>query len=579
MKFAIQFKHFTLGFWGLALLLVAQQYALANSPNPSGYGQMTPWVEPIPGGAKLTAKFHHYTTGNPVSLSLLAIVTDPVGGNKLIELKRIDDSYTHSATDYNTERSIELIYADVNAELKKNAPNLNLQIGPGTEVFLYARWMFVGGDMYTNNQTINNRWNHQWGGISRNGKVVLPVPLHGTSVGGANSNASVSSVFTPGGITTALDVANSISASLASRYPGLTPSKTIGSRFENELKLHVDLNDISRIENYLRNLAQNPTQVEILFGKGWQLTEDRTYVGQPMVDVYLDNQKNDGFKIGMALRFRSGKGITSLNYKPNDGQYMGGAVTARIEYQVEGVTQVQHFQVFMDSFDPMNPLQLIRDKIPGAVPSDFTIQKLNLTDERLKFHLKAPTGDEVEFSLDHVKSSEIDGKGQMIGPTAEFGQLEVEVNHLGAKGSVNIVNQGNSQAYISESTTLHGTQLIQYLSQLNSKATLAGELPPQFHGELDFASNSPIRTANAQNFKLAYDVFDKVRDALFPNNTWISSGQKAALSAAALGMVEAEDYAPSVKQMLREHLKDNSATPQQMKACLGLLVKVSNPGV
>lgn len=546
-----------------------------NTPAP-GSAVMTPSVEAINGGARVTANFHHNQLGSPVSLSIQGIVVDDQGVQHLVELKQIDNAFKHSATDYHTTRSYDLNYDQINQELKAKAPNANLKIGAGTELFLFARWMNVPNkpDMYDSTSwATGTQWNHYYGGPDRQGKFTLPAAADAKPGTDTGPGSYTGSGFTKGGVTTALDVANSVTPQLAAKYPGLKSGGSIGSRFENELKLEVPLAKIPTMAKALQDLAADPAKVEAQFGKGWTMTENRKYVGQPMIDVYLDNEKYDGASIGMALRFRTGAGVTSLNYKPDDGQYMGKAVTARIEYQIEGVTHTADIKVFMDSDDPTNPLQLIREKLKGVIPSDFTIQAVNITDERLKFQLKSPTGDEVEFSLDHVKARAIDKDGKMHGPQVEFGQLEVEVDHLGVRGSTNV---GSVTGTLDSWKTIHGADKDTFLKNLNAGANMDQRVPPRFHGEKDFEPNSPIRTANASNFQLAYGVFDKVRDVFTQNGIEINlSGQKYAMAAGMLGLVGPDRYAPTVKQAIKEKLKENNPTLSQMEQCLQAMGKIT----
>lgn len=571
----------------LSLVLVALMLSvlgLADNTPASGSASFVPAVTPIAGGAKITAKFHHNKLSSPVSLGLQAVVVDEKGEQHLIELKQIDEAFVHSATDYHTERSIDINYEQINKELKARAPHANLKIGEGTELFLFARWINSknGASMYDATTWVggsnagSGAWNHYYGGPDRSGKFTLPAAADATPGSAPTVTAVNGSGFTKGGMTTSLDVGNTITPKLAAKYKGLTAGGTIGSRFENELKLEVPLNHIPTIQKHLTDLANDPKAVEAAFGAGWTMKENRKYVGQPMIDVYLDNEKYDGASIGMALRARTGSGITSLNFKPDDGQYMGKAVTARIEYQISGVTHTADIKVFMDSDDPMNPLQIIREKLKNVLPSDFIIQAVNITDERLKFQLKAPSGDEVEFSLDHVKARKIDKDGKMTGPMVEFGQMEVEVDHLGVRGSTNIGNAltGSLDSW----KTVHGANLDKFLANLGAGSNMDGTTPPRFHGEKDFDANSPIRSSNATNFNLAYDVFEKVRTNVFQKNgvDVILSGQKYAMAAGMLGLVEPSRYAPTVKQSIREKLNNPNPTDSEMKACLLTMGKITH---
>lgn len=547
-----------------------------NSPASNEQAKVYPSVEATPEGAKVTAKFHMYQLGSPVSWSILAPVMDGGTGNKtFIELVQVDDKFIHSSTDYHTERTYNLDYAKINAELKRKAPNANLEIGPGTSLYVYARWMNQPTlDMYTDKPlpgttrptAYTNGWNHQWGGLSRQGLIVLP----GTNPKPQPVNPT--SGFTKGGVTTSLDVANAVDQATAAKYSGIHANyATAGSRFENELKLHVDINDIPRVAKYFNDLEANPALVEQTFGTGWTLVANRKFVGQPMIDDYMDNDKSQAAEKGMALRYRTGSGITSLNFKPNDGQYAGGGVYERIEYDFRNFPQLSQPAMinFANSADPMNPLQIIPDQIPGSKTSEFFVKRVKLTDERLKFILAAPTGEKVEISLDDVKARQLDKYEMEFGPTARYGQLEVEVDHVGAKGS-----SSNNQ-YLSEATTVHGPELDSFLAKLGPHAVIAQDMPPVFHGEEDFKANSPIKTENANSFKLAFDVFRKIREGVFGDN-WHSSGQKYAVAAAGLGLLPPDRFAPSVNRMLEEKEGRSNLTSAEKISCLSSLVKISN---
>lgn len=539
----------------------------ANVPNPYGAAQMFPSVETIPGGARIKAQFHMAQLSSKVSWMVLAPVSEPNGNRRLIELALVDDAFVHDNTNYHATRTYDLDYAKVNAWLKTKAPKSDLEIGPGTPLYVYARWMNdpVATDPYTNQTSVRN---HEWGGIARNGLVVLP--------GGVSSQSNLTG-FTRGGTTTSLDVSNHISSALASKYPnsGLWGGGTrIGSRFENELKLHIDVNDIPKVSAFFERLEKDPSLVEQTFGQGWKLVANRKYVGQPMIDEYMDNTQFQAAEKGMALRYRNGSGVTSLNFKPNDGNYAGKGVYERIEYDFRNFPDLSSspgLSSFIDSNDAFNPLQLIPQQISGAKASDFFKRVAKLTDERLKYELTAPSGDQVEISVDHVKARILDAQGKEQGHLAEFGQLEVEVNHLGAQGSSR--GTGGS-SYLTVDRTAHGSQLDPYLAQLPKGSVISTDIPAVFHGEDDFKPDSPIKTVNAGNFKLAFDVFDKIRDGAF-GQAWLPSGQKYAVVAAALDQVPPERYAPSVDRMIREKLKKDNPTPGEKKQCLQLLVKLT----
>lgn len=561
-----------------SVCVLAEPKTTSNVPNPVGVAQVYPSTKAIPGGAEIKATFHMKDLGSKVSWSVLAPVMEADGTQRFIEIANVDDLYQHSATDYHAERTYNLDYNKVNEMLAQKAPNAKLEIGPGTPLFVYARWMNLEHlDMYTD-QPIPGRtvvsapgkWNHQWGGIPRNGMVILP---------GAVPNTTVGTNFTKGGVTTALDVSNKATQFTVNQFPnaGINGQSTFGSRFENELKLHIDVNDIPKVSQFFQTLENNPALVEQTFGKGWLLKANRKYVGQPMIDEYMDDAHFNGAEKGMALRFRTGSGITSLNYKPNDGVYAGNGVYERIEYDLRGVGNPNNISLsnsFFDSTDALNPLQLIPAQIPGTVPSDFLKKQVKITDERLKYELTAPSGDQVEISVDHVKARRMGANGQETGNQAEYGQLEVEVNHLGATGSTNTSNTSTNHSYLSESRTAHGPELDAYLKNLKSGAVIQGSTPPVFHGELDFQPNSPIKTVNATNFKLAFDVFDKIRTGAFGNN-WLPSGQKYAVAAAALGLLPPERFAPSVRKMVQEKLQQPEPTASDMLSCISSLVKIN----
>ena len=65
---------------------------------------------------------------------------------------------------------------------------------------------------------------------------------------------------------------------VAAKYKGLKVGGTIGSRFENELKLEVPLNHIPTIQKHLTDLANNPAAVEAAFGAGWTMTENFVFL-------------------------------------------------------------------------------------------------------------------------------------------------------------------------------------------------------------------------------------------------------------------------------------------------------------
>lgn len=546
-----------------ALFLWNGQSLLGEPPKgtPSGRGFMGPSVTSIPGGAEVTAAFHLAALPSTVTLNLVAEVTDDKGDQHLIVLKKLDDNFVYT-NDYQPVRKFQLDYDQINQELKALAPNANLKVAPGMKMWVHAKW--ANG--------------HRWGGTDRGGEIILPAAAN--SSGNSGTGIPQTSGFTQGGDTTSLDVANQIGNNLAVQYPGLPANGTVGSRFEKELKLHVDLADFPRVEKLLVDLAADPAQVQKLFGAGSQMKEDTTYVNQPMIDNYLDNKQFDGAKKGMALRLRTGKGVTSINYKPTDGFYEGNGVYARIEYQGEGIGNAQSIKSFMDSSHRMNPFQVIRDKIPGTAPSDFLNPAVRITDKRRKFKLALPGGEEVEFSLDRFLARSLDPNGNETGPVAEVAQLEVEVDHLAVGGSKNISNtppKGSKRWYSSEQA-YEGTALASFMNPLGAQSHLSADVPPIFHGEKDLQLNSAMRTANAATFQSTQAIFDKVVSHLFGSN-WNSSGQKYAVAAAALGLVPMKDAAPSVKRMLQERTKDPNMSESAMSSCLLAMVKVSQVGL
>lgn len=559
----------------LAIVLISPLLLFgSNTPNPAGVGQMVPKVKGIKDGFEITAQVHQANLGSKITMTLVAEVTDQNGDQHLVEIKRLEDGFVHSQSQYKTKRVFQLTYDELNKELAKLAPKSNLVVAPGQKMWVYARWMNdpKNKDPYVDGVNVRN---HEWGGIARGGEITLPSPSNGQQRRAASpgSQSNSQSGFTRGGMTTDLDVANQVDPQTAQDFPGLSTSLSLGSRFEQELKLHVDLSDFSRVEKLLTTLVNDPAKVEKMFGRGWTMTEDRTYVGKPMVDVYLDNKSRDGAKNGTALRFRTGNGTTSLNYKPNDGKYEGDGVYTRIEYQAEGLKSAKSIDPFMDSDHPLNFLQLLREIAPNGSPSDFTGKAAKIVDKRRKFKIHGPGGDEVEISLDRFKANRMAG-GKVTGPTVEIGQLEVELNHLGVGGSNNYSSGSGSRKYYSMEDTYHGREKNTFLKQLGAGSNLSGFIAPTFHGADDLKTGSPIRKAHAGDFKTAASVFGKLRKHLFGNN-WLPSGQKYALAAAALGMVPIKEAAPSVQRMIQEQLGKKRIPEAEMTKCLLSLVKLS----
>lgn len=537
-----------INFWGnYPTKSFAQQDVTKPVPDRSYF---TTSVEPTKDGAKLTVEIYHGRLNSPVTIGLQVAVNDGAGVVKTATFMVLDDKLADNPKLYYSKREYNLSYDQLNQELQKILPSgaSHLKIGPGSPLFAVAHF---------------TDYDHMWGSTERGGIFFMPEKASGTLA----PQASLGPIRRP----TELDLAIPISQTMGFNYnkmnepgtPGLKVGGQIRSRMESEGKFQVPVEQLPNIRKQLFDMANDPALAEKILGADWSLKAELRYMrkdanGQmivdkdgfptpdPMVDTYYDNANYDAAKKDMAVRYRwtEGNATGSWNFKPGLNFASPDGIVDRIEFAVDTTDdKPDTLKKFANSMDPLNPFKLIRDVVPGSQPSDFLQPAVKISDNRYKFKLQHKNGLVIEMSLDYVEASSLRDAGKKT----HFGQLEMDVEHLATK-SMNVVNGIISTYSYKDEVTVKPLQQRFRGASLSQDAFLDGR--PVIHTEADVQPGSPVKTAHANDMKLAAGAVVALRDTLLGKN-WIPGAQKNAYASVALGLVSEQNASKSVKETLR----------------------------
>lgn len=541
-----------------------------TTPRPSATpGQVTRGyivvnAEPAVGGAKLIVETFQDRLDSRVNLTLQTLVNSgPMGHMQtyLVQLKKLGEA--HDAKTYYQRNEFFVDYKELQELFEKEAPSATgLKIQPGLSMFVKAD--FPSG--------------HNWGGYDRGGIFFLPTPFdsNGRLMTELNRPSDQQKLEVSTNRPTELDLAYPIVPEMRNIYndrvtgEGLKLNGQIRSRVEGEGKFQMTAEGLAHAKALLYKLSQNPTDVSQLFGAEWTFKLEDRYmlrdanknlilgadgmpVPDPMVDTYYDNKDYQAASNDMAIRYRKteGNGAGMWNFKPGIGRTDVNGVMYRLEYGVDTTDEKPtSLATFADSFHPLNPFQVIRNIIPGSVPSEFLFPAVKIEDHRYKFKLSHASGLVIEISVDEVKAHDLRGKK----PTAAYGQIEMDIDHLAVasnravaarSGSVNYDYHG--QRFYNLNNTPEAVVARQtLLKSFDEKAFFDGR--PMMHNSSDLSPESPLLTLKKNDFDLATLAIVKLRDfAIGPK--WNPGAQKYAYGAALLRVVKAADMSPSVKKV------------------------------
>lgn len=518
-----------------------------TKPVQAGRSYFVTSVEEIPGGAKLIVELYHGELNAPVALQLQIALNDGKGKVVPISFKELSAAVADNPTNYYSRREFTLSYANLNAALEPLLPATakGLKIEPGTPLFVFAEWP---------------KFKHQWGGIDRGGIFFMPED----SAKAAQEAQSLPPERRPD----ALDLAYPITSTMAMKYsnlqdpklPGLKPGGQIRSRLESEGKYQVQIanDDVARIKKQLFEIAKDPAKASSIMGPDWIIEAEMRYMKKdaqnnfildgeglptpdPMVDTYYDNENYDAAKNDIALRYRwtEGNATGAWNFKPGAGQVSKDGIIDRLEYGVDTTDdKPETVRPFADSLDPLNPFRIIRDIIPGAVPSEFLKPSIKITDTRFKFKLKHKNGLVVELSLDNVSAESLRIPN---GSSSKFAQLEMDIDHL-STASQNIATAPNSTP-----SAAMTPEISKFLASLGSNAFVDGRSGLHTFSDLD--ASSPLKQKHKEDFELASTAIKALREQLIGSN-WVFGAQKNAFASYDLGLVSKEKASVSVKRAL-----------------------------
>lgn len=501
-------------------------------------------ADPIPGGARLTVEIYHGKLDSPVSLSLQVAINDGAGNVRAIPIKVLDSNVSDNPKLYYSKRTFDLSYNELNKALSDILPAAaqGMKIGPGTPLFVYGNFPAYG---------------HSWGSIDRGGIFYMP------EVPGTKEVAEATSVLRK---PTELDLAFPIHRTMVLKYndlkagTGIKEGGQIRSRVESEGKFQIPLTELDRIKQELFAIANDPVKAEKLLGADWTIKAEMRYMKKdsagnlildskglptpdPMVDTYYDNEKFDAAKNDIALRYRwtEGNATGSWNFKPGIGKPHSTGIVDRIEFGVDTTDdKPETIRKFSDSMDPLNPFKILREVVPGSVPSEFLQPAVKITDMRYKFKLQHKNGLVIEISADNVTAESLREK---IAPI-QYGQLEMDIDHL-STASTNVAQQVAGSTLTTSPTI--STYDKQWLDALKAEAGLDGR--PVMHTVEDLDAKSAVRAKHQADFDLAAKVIVSIRDNVI-GPKWIPGAQKYAYAAESLRLVSEREASASVKKAL-----------------------------
>ena len=567
-----------------------------NKP-ATGRSYFVTQVEETQDGAKLIAEFYHGDKNMPVEMHLVVAVNDGKGEVIPIPFKKLQDAVADNPTNYYSKREYNLNYADLNAELQKILPQnaKHLKIGPGTPLFALAYWPTYG---------------HTWGGIDRGGIFFMPEDKTGASTqqsAGKTRRVSELDLAYPIPETMAAKFNSSVQVKnsegvMETQDVGLKIGGQIRSRLEAEGKFQIPMGDSAEVKKALFALTEDPSLAQKVLGPDWKIEPELRYmlkdkatgemikgadglpIPDPMKDTYYDRADSLGAKNDMAIRYRrtEGNGTEAWNFKPGKYNLSPEGVIYRLEFGVDSTdSKPESIRKFVDSVDPLNPFKMIREAIPGAVPSTFLNPSVEIHDVRYKFKLTHSTGLVIEISHDEVTATSLRNKSK----TAKYVQLEMDVDHLAtaSKNTAQAAGSGLSfQAKIEKEVT---AEMRTFLEKTKGNAFIDGR--SVMHTLDDLAKSSPVYKKHQTDFTLAEGAIKSLRDHLLGRH-WIPAPQKASLAAVLLEQVSEKDASKSVKTMMNReqelrrngiltdsifnsNSKTNRGSSVNAKACTALL--------
>lgn len=509
-------------------------------------------------GADLRVEIFHAVKNDPVSVWLQAAVHNGKNQFVIIPLQHLSDFEATNPDSYKSVRNYKIDYRKINAELKKLAPQANLQIGPGTTLFVYTNWAKAPGA------------GHQWGGVARGGAITLPGTPSSPEV--ANLNAKLPR-------PTELDLAFPIKGDMANQFNsadgnvGLKRGGQIRSRLEGEGKFQIDIGEegFDEIRKRLFEIAQDRTLANKIFGNEWSIKVENRYMqrdssGQlildekgfpipdPMVDTYYDNADFDAAKNDEAIRYRwtEGNQTGAWNYKPGITDTTDDGLVYRIEYGVDTTDdKPETVAKFAESDHPLNPFKRLRNISESGKATDFFKPAAKLTDYRYKFLLEHRNGLKVEVSLDDVRAESL-RPGVGSGPK-RFVQVEMDIDHLATRSNRNSWATGTLKHI-----DLNNQSSQMFLSALDENAFFDGR--PVMHDIEDIGSGSALRLQRKADFDLATEAIVKIREDVL-GDKWMPAPQKYAFAAYALEFVDEKPQSASMQHLF----KKAGLTPRQCK--------------
>ena len=469
---------------------------------------------PTKKGCKVEVFSMHSKKDDSMTYILQARVRDKKE-EKIINIKMLLDNKKINPDGFETTKTFNLDYDEINTYLKQYSPNL--QLSPGTPLAVQAFW----GDGTT--------FNHQWGGFARDGLFYIPQrkanPL--TEVDEINGNKNLGAAkYLP------LDIGITFDDALSDKYKTLAKGGQFTSRMEAEVKAHVDLDKVPEYYEKLAELATNPRLAERVLGPGWNIElKDRYFLKDdagntlyddrglpqvdPMRDRYYDNKDYGLAKEEVALRFREKEGdkVGRVNIKPGPGVMVEDNIARRIEYGLEVVKGTKEdpreLTRYFNTTEHLNPFRFIQEAVPNASSWNSVNPMMDLEAHRYKIAMEHENGTKIEISLDDVHCTVLDKKGDpakyengkpIIG---HFAQLELDLEHLQTKASQTVGKSGNSFSALGQFKSVEEQE--KWLKKVSKKATMSG--PPRIHQPEDINNKSLLESA-------AYKLLEKVAPRL-----------------------------------------------------------------
>jgi len=485
-----------------------------NDDGSYSRGRIEVSTEPTKKGCKVEVFSMHKDLKDKMTYILQARVRDKKE-EKVINIKMLLDNNEVNPDGFESRKTFNLDYDEINTYLKQFSPNLKLS--PGTPLAVQAFW----GD--------GVRFTHQWGGFSRDGMFYIPQrkanPL--TEVAEINGNKNLGAAeYLP------LDIGISFDHALSDKYKTLAKDGQFTSRMEAEVKAHVDLDKVPEYYEKLAELATNPRLAKRVLGPGWKLElKDRYFLKDddgntlyddrglpkvdPMRDRYYDNKEYGLAKEQVALRFREKEGdkVGRVNIKPGPGVMVKDNIARRIEYGLEVAKGTKDdpklLTRFFNTTEHLNPFRFIQEVVPNSDAWNSVNPMMDLEAHRYKIAMEHENGTKIEISLDDVHCIALDKKGEpakydngkpIVG---HFAQLELDLEHLQTKASQTVGRSGNSFDGIGQFKNVDDQE--KWLKKVSDKATMSG--PPRIHQPEDINNKSLLESG-------AYKLLEKVAPRL-----------------------------------------------------------------